>query len=141
MRTNIFRPTRQKADFANQLRRSLTPAEEALWKVLQQINIGSKEHPARPWHSQVVVKGWIVDFYNHHRLLGLEVDGGIHDTQSQWEKDQLKDSVLMRMGIRIIRIPNRVALSKYLVIQEYVRDHRNSNSHIAELIAGLEEFS
>lgn len=140
MNTNIFRPTLKKAEFANQLRRSLTPAESELWKYLRNDNIGSKQKRVCPWLSQVVVKGWIIDFYNNHRLLG-EVDGSIHDTQEQWEKDHLKDSVLGSLGIRIVRISNRVVLSKPIVIAGILKNYKNSNTEVIQSIAALEEFS
>ncbi len=87
-----------------------------------------------------MVKGWIVDFYNHHRSLALEVDGGIHDTQEQWEKDQLKDEVLASRGVRIIRIPNRLALAKAPLIRSAVNNPKYSNANAAWAIASLEEF-
>ena len=55
---------------------------------------------------QVVVKGWIVDFYNDSMLRVIEVDGPVHDSAEQHAKDAIKDTVLSHFGIRDVRVTN-----------------------------------
>lgn len=106
----VFRADPAKAAFARELTSRMTRAERALWREFQKVNTGSKKRPVCPWKPQVVIKGWIVDFYNPYTLMAIEVDGGIHDTSEQKAKDELKDSVLRHFGIRVVRVRNEEVL-------------------------------
>ena len=60
----------------------------------------SVEIPASNWKSQF----YYPDFYCHELKLGIELDGGIHDEQKEY--DQIRDKQLASIGIRIIRFRN-----------------------------------
>jgi very-short-patch-repair endonuclease len=51
-----------------------------------------------------VIDGFIIDFYCHEVGLVVEVDGGIHDEQQEYDAE--RDKVLMQRGIQIVRIRN-----------------------------------
>ena len=102
----MFKATNKKATFAEKLLADMTPAEMRLWAELSLINIGTKARHVCPWRPQVVIKGWIVDFYNDHDLTAIEVDGTSHEEPGQKAKDAIKDSVLRHFGIRVVRISN-----------------------------------
>ncbi len=133
----IFTPTAKKAEFALKLRTAQTYTEIALGKYLLAQNIGTVNRPVCPWKEQVVVKGWIVDFYNHHRLLAIEVDGGIHDTPEQRRRDALKDKILHEKGISVIRIKNKTVAKHAELIGRFL-DRAFSTRQSKALIAALE---
>ena len=85
-----------KAKVADELRRHQTVAELALGNKLS-------ERPEN-WFAQVVIRGFIVDFYCPQALLVVEVDGSSHEHQQAW--DTLRDEVLAELGIKTIRFAN-----------------------------------
>ena len=52
----------------------------------------------------------MVDFYCSQARLAVELDGSAHAQPSQTKKDKSKDNYLMRMGIRVLRLPNGMVL-------------------------------
>ena len=51
-----------------------------------------------------MIDGYIVDFYCHSVRLIIEVDGAIHDNQT--EEDQKRDLILQGKGLKVLRIKN-----------------------------------
>ncbi len=56
------------------------------------------------FYPQIVVLGYVVDFYSFKLKLAVEVDGGYHLPVSQREKDEYRDQVLTKHGIKTVRI-------------------------------------
>ena len=54
---------------------------------------------------------YIVDFYCHEKQLVVELDGGIHDNQSQIILDQQRDEYLRSLGLTVFRLPNDFLLN------------------------------
>jgi very-short-patch-repair endonuclease len=77
----------------------MTAEEKILWQHLR-INRLNGLH----FRRQQVIDGFIVDFYCHKAKLVVEVDGGIH--QHQVEYDAARDKVLTARGLRVLRIRN-----------------------------------
>jgi very-short-patch-repair endonuclease len=88
-----------KVQRAKELRRKMTPTENILWQKLRANRLGGYH-----FRRQQVIAGFIVDFYCHAVGLIVEVDGGIHQTRTEY--DQERDRILSARGLRIIRIPN-----------------------------------
>ncbi len=84
---------------ARKLRTKPTPAEAQLWEVLKENKLlglrFKRQHP---------IKGFIADFYCHKAHLVIEVDGGIH--QRQCEYDRERTQVMIEFGLRVIRFKN-----------------------------------
>ena len=84
---------------AKKLRKEMTPAEQKLWQHLRNRHLFElkfrRQHP---------VGRFILDFYCHEHLLIVEVDGGIHELQS--ERDQMRTEWLQQQGYRVIRFKN-----------------------------------
>ena len=108
--------------FSKELRRNSTLAEILLWKEIKARKLGFQ------FHRQVPIDNLILDFYCHELMIGIEVDGASHESQSQFEKDRLKDYTLSHLGILIIRL-NDIDIKK------------NLNSVIQFLIHRIEEVS
>lgn len=89
----------QKGDFARQLRRNMTDAERALWRVLRdrEAMAGHKfrrQHPIGPY---------VVDFVCLERGLIVEADGGQHWKSSL---DARRDALLVEKGFQVLRFWN-----------------------------------
>jgi very-short-patch-repair endonuclease len=84
---------------AKELRREMTPSEKILWKHL-------KANPLTGLHfrRQQIVHGYFVDFYCHQHELIIEVDGGIHELQKEYDVE--RETYLRAIGFRIIRFTN-----------------------------------
>ena len=88
----------RKLAFARKLKAKMTPAETALWERLQYV---------AGWSTQVVLFGWIVDFYHQGKRIAVEIDGAYHTTPEQIQRDNIKDRSLFHHGIRVIRFVNK----------------------------------
>ena len=99
---NIVRGQRVSArqlENAKELRREMTPAEQILWKEVK----GNKLKGLH-FRRQQIVHGYFADFYCHQHELILEVDGGIHELQKEYDAE--REAYLRRLGFRIIRFTN-----------------------------------
>jgi len=98
-RRNVLRrcASPETKQFARQARENQTPTEKIIWQRLRRMNLG--------FRRSVVILGWIVDFYHPKSKTVIEIDGGYHDTPDQRRKDAYRDSVMLRRGLRILRIP------------------------------------
>jgi len=69
----------------------MTRAERVLWQRL-------KAGRLQGWHfrRQQVIDGFIVDFYCHAAGLVLEIDGGVHEQQREYDTE--RDAVLLARG-------------------------------------------
>ena len=84
------------------LRSALTPAEAALWDVLQQSKLDDRKF-RRP-HS---IGSYIVDFYCASERMVVELDGAVHDGTAQAKQDVVRTRFLESLGLRVVRIENR----------------------------------
>jgi very-short-patch-repair endonuclease len=99
---NIIRG--QKVSFemherTKKLRREMTPAEAILWKELRTNKLNGLH-----FRSQQIIHGYIADFYCHQHELIVELDGGIHETQKEYDAE--RETYLIALGFRIIRLKN-----------------------------------
>lgn len=77
----------------------MTPEEAALWAELRTNRLCGPH-----FRRQQVIDGFIVDFYCHTARLIVEVDGGVHATQGQY--DAARDEWLQARGFSILRFTN-----------------------------------
>jgi len=68
---------------SKELRREMTPAEKILWKELRTNKLGGLH-----FRRQQIVDRFIVDFYCHQYELVVEVDGGVHDMQKEYDTER-----------------------------------------------------
>ncbi len=89
---------------ARRLRQQLTPAESVLWSALSRRQlVGLK------FRSQHPVGRFIVDFYCPSCKLVIEVDGGIHVQQQDY--DSVRTEQLEAFGYRVLRFTNEDVLN------------------------------
>jgi very-short-patch-repair endonuclease len=89
----------EKQERARQLRREMTPMERKLWYHLR----GSRLDGLH-FRRQLVADGFIVDFYCHAAGLVVEVDGGIHQTQAEYDAE--RDAIIRERNLSILRVTN-----------------------------------
>ncbi len=77
----------------------MTPEEAQLWQHLR-----ADQMDGLHWRRQQVLTGFIADFYCHAAGLVVELDGGIHLHQADY--DRARDEALARSGLLVLRFPN-----------------------------------
>lgn len=90
----------EKKAFAKALRNHQTLHESTLWERLRRDQLGSR------FRRQVIIRGWIVDFWCPAKRLVVEVDGASHKTPEGSRKDAHRDSVMRGLGLRVLRVDN-----------------------------------
>ena len=81
---------------ARRLRRDMTDAEKAMWRLLRE------SFPEARWRKPVPIRQYIADFASHAAKLVIEVDGGQHSP----EMDASRTSTIEADGYRVIRFWN-----------------------------------
>ena len=102
-----------KLDFARKLRKRPTRAEALLWSHLRRRQLlGAK------FRRQVIIYGWIVDFYCPEIRLVVEVDGSSHDQRQL--QDQYRDRVMIGAGFSVLRLSNELVTTDMVRSTTYV---------------------
>ena len=101
------------------LRVESTQAEEVLWQHVRNGKLNGLKFKRQ--HS---IGNYIVDFYCSSKRLIIELDGEVHNSKEQKEKDKLRDQNLTEMGFQILRITNDQVLFaidevKNLILKQY----------------------
>ena len=84
---------------AKELRREMTPAEKILWT-----HVKANKLNGQHFRRQQIVHGYFADFYCHQHELIVEVDGGIHESQKEYDAE--REEYLNSLGLRVIRFTN-----------------------------------
>jgi very-short-patch-repair endonuclease len=84
---------------AKELRHEMTPAERKLWARLRDSRLAGFH-----FRRQQMIEPYIVDFYCHQAALVIEVDGGVHLEQEEYDRQRELD--LQSLGLRVLRFSN-----------------------------------
>jgi very-short-patch-repair endonuclease len=82
----------------------MTDAEQLLWLHLRNRNVENLK-----FRRQVPVGGYVADFLCHEKMLIVEVDGGQHASQQQY--DERREKFLEKHGFRVVRFWNNDVLT------------------------------
>ena len=85
--------------FAKSLRKHMTEAETILWNALR-----NRQCDNLKFRRQVPIAWYVVDFLCMEKSLIVEVDGGIHDEQKEYDTEREED--LRKKGYHILRFTN-----------------------------------
>ena len=85
---------------ALELRKQQTKAEEMLWDYLKTRPLGYKFRRQHPYFH------YIFDFYCHSIKLIIEVDGSIHEREDVKLNDKIREELLQKDRMIILRINN-----------------------------------
>ncbi len=91
------------ADRAKSMRAAPTDAERAAWRLLQARRL-ARLH----FRRQVVIGPFILDFVCHRERLAIEIDGGQHATDGDY--DARRSAWLAARGYRVLRFWNNEVL-------------------------------
>ena len=89
----------EKRRLARQMRHEMTRNEGALWQRLRAGRLNGLH-----FRRQQVMFGFIADFFCHAARLVVEVDGGVHEAQREYDAE--RDRILTAHGLRILRVTN-----------------------------------
>jgi very-short-patch-repair endonuclease len=84
------------------LRRRLTPAEAAFWKLVK-----NSQFEGRKFCRQHSIGNYILDFYCPSEKLAVELDGKRHYSTTGLLYDLERQAFLKSKGIRVVRFENR----------------------------------
>ena len=101
---------------ARTLRKILTPSEEILWAQLR-----DRQALGLKFRRQVPIGPYVADFFCHELRLVLELDGSVHEEESQIAHDENRDANLQALGYRTLRFPNRLVREDIQSILETIR--------------------
>jgi len=90
---------------SRKLRSTMTDAEQALW-----LRLRRKQIHGLPFNRQKPILNYIVDFYCSRARLVIELDGSQHKETINQQKDQLRDTALSVIGLKVLRFDNRQVL-------------------------------
>lgn len=94
----------RKIGFSKRLRKHMTNAESVLWKELRNRKCGEMK-----FRRQVPIDWYIADFLCYEHMLIIEVDGGIHNEQMQYDNEREED--LRMKGFTVLRFSNEQVLN------------------------------
>ena|SRR5215210_6747790 len=106
----------EEREWVRRLRAEQTQAEATLWQLLRNRKlIGGK------FRRQVPIGRYVADFYCHERKLIIELDGEVHSDPDQRVHDHNRDTFLLSLGLRILRISNEEALGDPQKVLDQIR--------------------
>ncbi|MCF6269224.1 MAG: endonuclease domain-containing protein [Melioribacteraceae bacterium] len=91
-----------------ELRKNATHSEKIMWEVVRNRKLnGRKINRQFPifYDLEGMEKFYIADFYCHQKKLVIEVDGGYHERQKNY--DELRTEIVNLLGIKVIRFTNK----------------------------------
>ncbi len=109
-------------ELARQLRNNSTKAEIILW-----LKLKGKQIHGYDFHRQKPIDNYILDFFCHELMLGIEVDGYSHELIDVYYKDQKKEKKMNELGVSVLRFTDDQVLKDMfnvlLVIEDYIHGY------------------
>lgn len=107
--------SKEKREFARQMRQHPTPAERQLWYHLRRSALGYK------FLNQAHLAGYIVDFYCPSARVVIEIDGSVHLLFTVAANDDEKERNLESRGLSVLRFQNEEVLEFPTVVIARIR--------------------
>ncbi|KAA1247319.1 endonuclease domain-containing protein [Aquimarina sp. RZ0] len=111
-------------EYARQLRNNSTKSEILLWQKLKR-----KQLCGYDFHRQKPIDNYILDFFCHELMLGIEIDGYSHQLIEVYKKDVRKEKTMNRLGINILRFTDQQVFKDMfnvlLAIEEYIQQYES----------------
>jgi leucyl-tRNA synthetase len=104
-------------DIARNFRSHQTKAEDKLWQAVRAKKTGYKIR------RQHIVDEFVADFINLEKQVIIEVDGGIHLTAEQKERDEQRTNLLNLFGFEVIRFTNEEVLQNVDLVAKKIKDY------------------
>ncbi len=104
-------------EYGRALRQLKTKAEEKLWERLR-----NRKANGLKFRRQHPLDKFVADFYCHEKRLVIELDGGMHESKMQKEKDRVRTEILDKLAITVVRFKNEEVLKDSIgVTKEIIR--------------------
>jgi very-short-patch-repair endonuclease len=100
---------------AKQLRSDMTRVEFKVWNFLRRQNVLGVR-----FRAQHPLGTYIADFFSYKIKLVIEIDGNIHDSESQRVHDSERTEVMKKWGIEVIRFTNYQVMNKFDFVQNEI---------------------
>lgn len=110
-----------KIRFAQRLRRNMTRAETVLRNAVRNRRCNNLK-----FRRQVPIAWYVVDFLCMEKSLVVEVDGGIHNDQKQYDSEREED--LQNKGYKILRFTKRTSSPR---LASRINHHQRSSPLLA----------
>ncbi|HTE84268.1 MAG TPA: endonuclease domain-containing protein [Dehalococcoidia bacterium] len=101
---------------AQSLRHRLTPAERLLWDSLRDRRLDGFK-----FRRQQPLGPFILDFYCAATKLVVELDGAVHETEEQRDRDLARSAQLQSYGCRVIRFTNDQVRTELAIVLGCIR--------------------
>ena len=106
------------------LRRNATSAESKFWQIVRQRKIDGfrfyRQHPIE-FEMDGYKRFFIADFYCKQRKLVVEIDGGVHEHQHEY--DVYRTFIIKKLGMRVIRFTNNEVRYAIENVVERLKEH------------------
>ncbi len=116
---------------AKKLRNESTETEIYLWLKLKE-----KQMYGYDFHRQKPIDNYILDFFCHELLLGIEIDGYSHEILEVYNKDIVKEKRINELGITILRFSDFEVLrdmeNVIRAIEFYILEFKKTNISLEE---------
>lgn len=112
-----FGAKREIFENAKELRKNETEAEKTLWEAVR-----SRRCDGLKFRRQHPVKQFILDFYCHEYLLGIEIDGSVHENDETKEYDLNRTAEIENLGISVLRFKNKEVLTDLSKVINEIRN-------------------
>jgi leucyl-tRNA synthetase len=113
-------------EFARENRKNQTEAEEALWQLIRNNQMGVK---VRRQHT---ISGYIVDFALLEVGLVVEVDGEYHNEEEQKKFDEARTAFLKELNFDVLRFTNDDVLKNTNKIAAFIKQTVNEKKKLKQ---------
>lgn len=90
------------------LRRNQTETEKMFWNEVRNRKINNlkflRQHPFIYGNNKNGIYYFIADFYCAEKKIVIELDGGFHNQQKEYDVD--RDTILQQMNLKVVRFKN-----------------------------------
>jgi len=100
------------------LRNNATPAEAALWRLLQR-----RQLAGRKFRRQHSIDRYVLDFYCPQERLAVELDGEVHEDPARRRYDVERQAALEALGVQVLRFENREVLQAPDIVAAAIAAH------------------
>ena len=111
-------------NFAREMRKNQTPAEQFFWEKVRNRRFMGKKFTRQYIIEHAEIQGnksfFIPDFHCHEKRLIVELDGGIHEQQVEYDK--IREDILRDMGFIFLRFRNEEVLESWDRVAERLRE-------------------
>jgi len=111
--------------YARKLRNNSTKSEVLLW-----LKLKGKQMKGYDFHRQKPLDNFIADFFCFRLMLVIEIDGASHLLEETQQKDKIKEQVLNKLGLTILRFTDKEVYNEmnYVLqtIENYIENFEES---------------